>query len=267
LDVYYANIALLLVPLLESLARYWRAWHAPAHDWRQARQLFLANLLYCCATVIAFSPTLITRQIIYGHPLEFGYGGIGAWHLGSPYWVSVLFSSDHGLLVWTPIVIPALLGLVLFLKRGDGMPRYVLAACLGFYYLMTIDPCWDGISSFGNRKFLSLTPVFILGLAVTFSEFARVMNASRQGLVIARSVATALIVWNLAFIFQWGTHLVPARGPISWKQMVHNQFFVVPERAFGGIAAYVQNRRGLMQQIEHQDVSQMNSQEESSKQR
>ena len=267
LDVYYVNIALLLVPLLESLARYWRGWQTPAHDWQDARRLFIANLLYGCATVIAFSPTLITRQIIYGHPLELGYGGISVWHLSSPNWGSVLFSSDHGLLVWTPVVIPALLGLVLFLKRGDNMARYLLAACLGFYYLIAIDPNWDGISSFGNRKFLSLTPVFVVGLAVTFSEFARVMNASRRALAIASSVAAVLIIWNLAFIFQWGTHLVPSRGPISWKQMVHNQFFVVPQRAAAGVKAYVENRRGLMQQIEQQDVSQMSAQEESRKQK
>jgi len=265
LDVYYANIALLLVPLLESLGLYWHAWRTTAHAWQQTRRLFFANLIYCCATVIAFSPTLITRQIIYGHPLEFGYWGISVWHLSSPYWGSVLFSSDHGLLVWTPIVIPALLGLVLFLKGGDDMPWCLLAGCLGFYYLMAIDPCWDGISSFGNRKFLSLTPVFILGLAVTFSEFARVMNANRLGLVIARFTAAVFIVWNLAFIYQWGTHLIPARGPISWKQMVHNQFFVVPQRVGGGLTAYVENRRGLMQQMEQQDVSQMNGRADSRK--
>ena len=76
-----------------------------------------------------------------------------------------------------------------------------------------------------------------------------------------------LILWNLAFIFQWGTHLVPSRGPISWKQMVHNQFFVVPQRAAAGVKAYVENRRGLMQQIEQQDVSQMSAQEESHKEK
>ncbi len=263
LDVYYANIALLLVPLLESLGLYWRAWRTTTHNWHQTRRLLIANLLCFAATLIAFSPTLITRQIIYGHPLELGYGGMTPWNLCSPYCGSVLFSSDHGLLVWTPIVIPALLGLALFLKRGDCMAQYLIAACFGFYYVIAISP-WNG-SAFGNRRFLSLTPVFILGLAFTFSEFARVTNASRLGLVLARSVAAALIVWNLAFIFQWGTHLVPARGPISWKQMVHNQFFVVPQRAAGGVKAYFQDRRGLMHQIEQQDVSQLNGQAESGK--
>jgi len=267
LDVYYVNIALLLVPLLESLSRYWRAWRAPTHHWQNTRRLFSANVLYCAATLMAFSPTLITRQIIYGHPLQFGYGRVSAWHLSSPNWGSVLFSSDHGLLVWTPIVVLAILGLVLFLKRGGNTARYLLAACLGYYYLMAIDPCWDGISSFGNRKFISLTPVFVLGLAVAFSEFARWMNANGRALVIASSVAALLVAWNLAFIFQWGTHLVPSRGPISWRQMVHNQFAVVPRRAAEDMRGYLTDRQELMQQIEQQDVTQMSAQEKTGKQR
>jgi len=61
--------------------------------------------------------------------------------------------------------------------------------------------------------------------------------------------------------------MVPSRGPISWSQMVHNQFFVVPQQAVAGMKAYLENRRGLMQQIEQQDVSQVSAQEESRKQK
>ncbi len=47
LDVYYINIAVLLVALLESLQGYWRGWRAPGPDWHSIRRLFAANLLYC----------------------------------------------------------------------------------------------------------------------------------------------------------------------------------------------------------------------------
>ncbi len=49
--------------------------------------------------------------------------------------------------------------------------------------------------------------------------------------------------------------MVPARGPISWKQMVRNQFRV-PGRAVGTFEAYLQNRGALMKQIEDEDVRQ-----------
>jgi len=85
--------------------------------------------------------------------------------------------------------------------------------------------------------------------------------------VIAASVIALFIVWNLAFIFQWGTHMVPARGPISWKQMVRNQFIAVPQQAGTKFAAYFVNRRALVHDIEQEDARQMNEQAEGERSR
>ncbi len=261
LDVYYANIAVLLVPFVESLQGYWRCWSAPGRDWHALGRLFGSNLLYCLATLIAFSPTLITRQIIYGHPLSFGYGDVDVTQWASPRLGSVLFSSDHGLLVWTPILIFAVAGIFLVFRQDRPLAAYLVTALLALYYLIAIDSCWDGISSFGNRFFISLTPMFVLGLAVFCRDLARWVKGARQGMAIASSVTALLIVWNLAFMFQWGTHMVPARGPISWKQMVRNQFIAVPQRAASDVAAYFENRAALMLHIEQDDVRQLKEHE------
>lgn len=258
LDVYYANIALLLVPFAESLAGYWRAWRAPGRDRETLVQLLVGNLFFSLTTVIAFIPTLITRQIIYGNPLDLGYPG--QWG-GKAAPLQVLFSSDHGLFTWTPVLIPAVAGLYLLRKRDKELALYLGISFLAFYALISTYACWDGISSFGNRFFISLTPLFILGLAITFNELARWLGRERRAVAIAGSVTALLILWNLAFIFQWGTHLVPARGPISWKQMVHNQFVAVPQLAATEFAAYFENRRALMNRIEQDDMRQLKSQQ------
>ncbi|HMD83443.1 MAG TPA: hypothetical protein VKO18_01940 [Terriglobia bacterium] len=264
LDVYYANIALLLVPLLESLRGYWRAWREAGHDVPALGRLFAGNLVYCLATMVAFSPTLITRQIIYGHPFAFGYGDIDPLRWASPHLGRVLFSSDHGLLVWTPVLIPAVAGLFLFYRRDRELAAYFMTALLAFYYLIAIDSCWDGISSFGNRFFISLTPLFVLGLAAFFSEFAKWARGGRA-FAIAGPVSGLFILWNLGFIFQWGTHLVPARGPISWKQMVHNQFAEVPKQMLIDLKAYTLRRGAFMQEIEQEDVQQLKQHQEAPK--
>jgi hypothetical protein len=256
LDVYYPNIAMLLAPLAESLQKYGRAWRAPGRDWTSIRRLFSANLLYGLVTMIAFLPTLITREVIYGHLLEFGYGGADVWHWKSPVLWKVLFSANHGLLTWTPIVIPAVLGLALFRRRDREMAAYLGIACLAFYYLIASHHNWDGISSFGNRFFISLAPVFVLGLSTSFSEAAKWFKSVRIASLALAAVTGLFMVWNLAFIFQWGTHLVPARGPISWKQMVSNQFTVVPQQLWGKTKVYFGNRGALMRQIDEQDVKQ-----------
>jgi hypothetical protein len=151
--------------------------------------------------------------------------------------------------------------LVLFGKYDRKFAIYLGSAALGFYYVIACHPNWDGLSSYGNRFFISLTPLFVLGLAVLFSEFASCLKRIRGAFVIASSVTGLLIIWNLGFIFQWGIHLIPVRGPISWKQMAHNQVAVVPELAFTDLKAYLGNRGVLMQQIEHEDIRQWQEQQ------
>jgi hypothetical protein len=244
-----------------AVGRFWpsskwggRKWGA---NWQAVRRLFAANLLYCGATLVAFLPTLVTRKIIYGNPLDLGYGGASGILWNSPHLGSALFSSDHGLLVWTPILILAVAGLFLFFKHDRSLAAYFVAALLACCYLVGGHPNWDGISSFGNRFFVSLTPLFVLGLAVLFSTVEKGVKKKRTALAWAGSLTSLLIAWNLAFIFQWGTHMVPVRGLISWKQMVRNQFLVVPERAAANFKAYFQHRRALMQRIEQEDVQQL----------
>jgi hypothetical protein len=263
LDLYYPNIVVLLVPLVESLQRYWRSWRSPAPDWATLGRLFVSNMLYSLATVTAFLPNLIIQKIIYGtfrSVTSYGRFGAGLWQWTSPALGKVLFSADHGLLTWTPILIPALAGLVLFLKYDKEFATYLIVATLAFYYLIAADKDWDGLSSFGNRFFVSLTPLFILGLSAALNELAKWWKSGRAVVGAAVPVIGLLILWNWAFIFQWGMHLIPVRGEISWKTMVTNQFEVVPETLLGHAKSYLRNRQALMQQIEQEDIKQLRSQ-------
>ncbi len=257
LDIYYLNISILLMPFLESVRRYWLAWRAPQHAWQALRRLFLANAIYFCATTVAFLPTLITRQIIYGHPLEFGYGDLGPSHWIHPGLWQPLLSSNHGLLTWTPITLPAMVGLVLLRRYDRELAVYSLAAVATLYYIITCHPDWHGLSSYGNRFFISLTPFFILGLAVTLHEASRGFKHARTTYVTSALVIGGLILWNLGFVFQWGTGLVPHRGPISWKRVAYNQVEVVPGRLGSELKSYFTNRGEMMQRIELEDVQQL----------
>ena len=68
-------------------------------------------------------------------------------------------------------------------------------------------------------------------------------------------------MWNLGLIFQWGTHLIPARGPISWRDAAYNQVAVVPVEATRTLEAYLTRRKQLMHRIEQQDVDHLKSAE------
>jgi hypothetical protein len=254
MDVYYVNAIVLVLPLFESLARCRQS--LSLRRPREAASLLAGNVCFSCALLIAFLPTLIAKKIIYGSYLNFGYTERWSWN--SPALLKVAFSSDHGLFSWTPIVILAVAGLFLLLKRDRDLALYCLVAFALFLYVIGSYQDWDGLSSFGNRFFVSLTPMFILGLAVLFDWLALAWNP-RRALGLAAASMALLILWNFGMMYQWGMHLVPVRGPISWRDAAYNQVAVVPVQAARTFENYILRRSQLMRHIENEDIEQLRS--------
>ena len=48
----------------------------------------------------------------------------------------------------------------------------------------------------------------------------------------AWAVVGLLIAWNAGFMLQWGTNMVPNRGPVNFAEVTRNQFTVVPRAAW-----------------------------------
>ena len=254
MDVYYICGVLLVVPLAESLAHYWQDIHSRQMSsvWR----LFLQNVLFTLATFVVFLPTLVVKKIIYGNYLEFGYGP--HWDFTSPAFLKVCFSSEHGLFSWTPVALLAVIGLVLLANHDRALSAYCVLAFAFYLYAIGCYEDWAGVSSFGNRFFVSVTPLFILGLAAFFNSIAEAMQEQRAE-ILAAAFTTALIIWNLGLVFQWGTHLIPARGPILWHEAAYNQVAVVPVKAARTLGSYLTGRKQLMWQIEQQDLDRLKS--------
>jgi hypothetical protein len=259
LNVYYANVMLLLVLAAEATHEYRTALHDAADSPQSTSQLLAKHVLFAAVIAVCLLPTFVTRLIIYGNPFEPGYVSLRDWAWGSPYFLAVLFSSDHGLLVWTPVILLAVAGLCVFWWREPRVGTAFLAAALTFYIFIACYPDWAGISSYGNRFFVSLTALFIIGLSVLLDRAAVLFRSPRAAMAAASAVLACLILWNIGFMFQWGTHLVPARGTISWRVMVHNQFFVVPREMSAKVQNYLFHRANLMRQIEERDIEQMNN--------
>jgi hypothetical protein len=263
LDVYYANAMLLVVLVLEALPQYAASLRGPRSAQRAnaPRLVTLAaqHLLFVVAAFVCFVPTFIAHHIIYGDALESGYIPLRDWLWRSPVFLGVLFSSNHGLLSWTPILLLSIVGLIFFARRRPAVGGAFLAASFAFYLFIACYPDWAGISSYGNRFFVSLTILFVLGLAVFFDALAQRLPARRIS-ALAAALLAAFVLWNAGLMFQWGSHLVPARGPISFPEMIHNQFFVVPRQLSSRLDAYLFRRRNLMQQIEDGDIRQMKQQ-------
>ena len=256
-DVYYANGVMLLVPMLEAVATYRKHWVSGTRNFAAATRLFARHVIYMCVFIVGLLPTLISRDVIFGSPLRTGYSA-ETFNWKAPALWNVMFSWDHGMVSWTPILILALLGLVLFCELDRSFGAQLLTAFLAFYYVISIQPTWDGMSSFGSRYFVSLTPVFVLGLAAFFDGLARHWQV-RPARILATCTTLFLILWNLGLIFQWGMHLIPARGAISFRDAAYNQVAVVPPVAARTVKSYFLRRRQLMNRIEDEDIHQLKS--------
>lgn len=249
MDVYYVAAVVLLLPLLESLASYRASLSGNSNDpaWRP----FLKNIVFAGSLVTAFLPTLIAKKIIYGSYFNLGY--TEHWFWGSPAFFKVCFSSEHGVFSWTPILLLAAVGLFALRKYDRELASCLIVTFAAFVYAMGCYQDWHGISSYGSRFFVGLTPFFVLGLAALFDWLAHAWHGGHAA-IFSWSVSAVLVVWNLGLMFQWGTHLIPDRGPISWRDAAYNQVVVVPAQAAHSMRNYFLGRRQLMEQIEQQDV-------------
>jgi len=262
LNVYYANAMLMMILVVEALRDYAAACRRDAGSGATASQLLAKHLLFAAVALLCLLPTFVSRYIVYGSPFESGYVSVRNWAWRSPYFLAVLFSSEHGLFSWTPLLLVATAGLVLFKWREPRVGTPLLAGALAFYVFIACYPDWAVISSFGNRFFISLTPLFILGLSVLLARLAALFRNQRAAVAAASVVLAAFALWNAAFMFQWGEHLIPPRGPISWSEMIRNQFEVVPRQLAAHLQNYLFHRQDLMRQIEDRDIDQMKKQSE-----
>jgi len=202
-------------------------------------------------------PTFLSRWIVYGGPFKTGYLSIRDFLWSSPVFLDVLFSPNHGLLSWTPLAAFAILGLLFFAIRLPKIGVPFFSALAAFYLFICYYPDWAGISSYGNRFFISVTPLFILGLAYLLERIATRFERSRAPLAVSAGILACFVLWNLGLIYQWGAHLVPARGPISFREAAHNQFFVVPAQFSSQLHSYLFHRSDMMRQLEQRDLEEM----------
>jgi hypothetical protein len=255
-DIYFPNGVFLLLPLIESVLSYATLLKSQP---RVARTLFLQNLFFILTICFAFLPTIITRRIIFGGFFRFGLYSHLSWNWSAPHGFALLFSSNHGLLLWTPLVVLSLIGLIFTPRQSRILALYLALAVAAFYYLIASYPYWDGTSSYGNRFFISLTPVFVFGLGALLFRFAELVSRRRLALLLSAGILGCFVVWNLGMIYQWGAHLIPVRGPISLQEAIHNQFYVVPRQLTTHLRYYVFRRSDLMRLIEQRDIEQLKS--------
>lgn len=241
--VRYESAVFLLIPLLGILTRIRKSDRKFIH-------LELIGLgVFCIGLLAALTPNFIIKKLLYGSFLETGYGAFG-W-LPSFKIFFVLFSSKHGIFIWTPILLFATGGFPLFFKKDKKFAFYLAIPYILLVYIVSSQYNWWQGSSFGGRIFISCTPLFVLGLSALIESLRK-----KIPLKVISIIGLFFIVWNFLFIFQFGWGLIPREDYISWKKIVYNQIFVVPSEIIKIAKIYLFEREDFKVLIEDREAVQ-----------
>lgn len=148
--VRYQDSLFLLIPLIDSL----RKLPSILPD--------LLSFFVSAGSIIAIQ--LGVNNYLFGSPLNTGIYESGFPYLASPKILYTLFSFERGLLVWSPILIFALVGLYWFAKRYKLIGSLLLLSLFLQVYVVSswADPSQG--DSFGNRILINSNVIFALGI-------------------------------------------------------------------------------------------------------
>jgi hypothetical protein len=209
----------------------------------------MGRLLVCKTAAAAgfllfAAPQLGAWQVFHGRPwvrYPEHYAGLPVHGL-----VSTLFSDRHGLFVWTPIAVPAVLGLVLLLRRRRELAAVALASLALLVLANCVAKDWWGGAAFGMRRLVSGTPLFALGLAAFLDEAARALQFRERGAsgadiagapgadtssAPAAWLAPAVVVlfagWNVLLLGQYALGMISHTEAVPFASVLANQPLVV----------------------------------------
>jgi hypothetical protein len=196
--------------------------------WRETIRPIVGVATIAIAAIVTYLPQLLTYQILNGTPRP-NKDVSDKMNIISPFFINVMTDPAHALPYWSPIVLVALGGTILLIRRN---PRLGLALIIGFlltWYINGAIKTWTTAGSFGARRFLNCTPIFVVGLAYAYE--AILAAARKRGIsgiswqVLVPVLSILAICWNAGLIIQFvlaGEWM--NRQLLVWPKNLINQF-------------------------------------------
>jgi hypothetical protein len=225
----------------------------PAAGSLQPAAFFAAVLCGITGFILAMAPQLLAFKALNGRfrQSEFETRKM-SWT--SPHGWQVLFDHQHGLFFWTPLALLAVAGLVMLCARGDRSStgysqadrRWVGALALLMFalqaYIAGAVESWTVAGAFGQRRFISLTPLLVLGLAALLAPARR--TAAKA---VAAAVIALAVWWNVGLMAQFGLHTMD-RERLTLRSNARQTFVDLPSAAPSLVWRYLTDRASFYNQ-------------------
>jgi hypothetical protein len=157
----------------------------------------------------------------------------------SPHFFQVLFSPEHGLFFWSPILLLFAAGAVLLWKRQREASLVLVMGFLLQVYISGAVDSWTQAGAFGSRRFVGATPIFAVWGGLVFASLEPSLR--RAGVV---ALTGLLVAWNVSLMVQFGLGLMD-RDKLRWGEVTHNALYEVPPRIVHVVGGYFTNPEEL----------------------
>ena len=182
-------------------------------------------LTFGMTSILIFAPQLAVYQVLNGRPLP-SHHVENKMYWFSPHFFEVLFSLQHGLFFWTPMLLLFLFGGLLFFRQHHISGLVLLIGFLSQIYLSGAVDSWTQAGAFGARRFVGTGVIFVVWGAF----FMYVLRARLRMWGLA-CLTSLFIFWNVSLMVQFGLGLMD-RQRLIWREVMHNHFYEVPTRLF-----------------------------------
>ena len=184
--------------------------------------------------LLGYAPQLLAYNALNGYP------GPAAdvsrkmyWY--SPHALQVLASPHHGFFFWTPLAVLALIGL--FALRDRRLMLCLLIMVASQVYVAGAVESWTVAGAFGQRRFVCLTAILVIGLAALWNA----ARPPRRGLAV---IVALCVWWNVALMAQFATRLMD-RQRLEPARNAYHAFVTLPLSAPALVYRYLTDRESF----------------------
>jgi hypothetical protein len=201
-DIIFAG-----APLLADLMAGWNAISSRI----RSRAVYLTMIAVC------WIPQMLDWKFMFGKYLTVPQGSIFVFP--PPFIPNVLFSSEHGWFIWTPLALLGIVGLITgALKAARVFFPWIVVIGLEVSLIASIPVTWHSGPAFGNRYMTSSAPLVGFGLLYLLCRSGRPVR------IVAATAAAVCCLFSVLFAVQFRLDLIPKLDRLTPAELFTDKF-------------------------------------------
>jgi hypothetical protein len=201
-DIFFAG-----APLLADLMGGWKALS------RRIRP----RAVYAAVIALCWVPQILDWKFMFGKYLTVPQGSIFVFP--PPFIPNVLFSSEHGWFIWTPLALLGVAGLIAgAVKAPRTFAPWIVVIALEVSLIASIPVTWHSGPAFGNRYMTSSAPLVGFGLLYLLCRPALPVR------ILTACAAAVFCVFSILFAVQFRLDLIPKLDRLTPAELFTDKF-------------------------------------------